>query len=53
MEEQLKDFIYSMANGEAAQSQEMLNTIMSQKVSAALDNLRVSVAQDMFNATEE
>jgi hypothetical protein len=53
MQEELKDLIYSMVQGNAAESQEMMNQIMSQKVGAALDDLRVNVAQSMFKEPEQ
>jgi hypothetical protein len=49
MNDQIKDFVYAVAQGKAAESEEILNGIMSQKTVAALDDMRVEVAKNMFN----
>lgn len=49
MEEQIKDLIYSIASGDALETEQKLNSIMSQKAMVALDDMRTAVAQRMFN----
>lgn len=49
MDDQIKDFIYAVAQGKAAESEELLGSIMAQKTMAALDDMRVEVAKNMFN----
>lgn len=49
MNDQIKDLIYSIAAGNALETEQKLNSIMSQKATVALDNMRTSVAQSMFN----
>jgi hypothetical protein len=48
MEEQIKDLIYSIASGDAVETENKLNAIMSQKAMAALDDMRVNVSNSMF-----
>lgn len=48
MEEQIKDLIYSIASGDSVETENKLNAIMSQKAMAALDDMRVNVANSMF-----
>ena len=52
MKEEIKDLIFSITSGNAAETEERLNGIMSQKVISALDDFRVEVARDMFNKPE-
>lgn len=49
MENQIKDLIYSIAAGNALETEEKLNAIMSQKAAVALDDMRTNIAQSMFN----
>lgn len=49
MNDQIKDLIYSIAAGNALETEQKLNSIMSQKATVALDNMRTNVAQSMFN----
>ena len=48
MEEQIKDLIYSIASGNASETEDLLNNIMSHKAMTALDDMRVNVANSMF-----
>ena len=52
MKAEIKDLIYSIANGNANETEEQLNSIMSNKAMAALDNMRVEVSKTMFNQKE-
>jgi hypothetical protein len=49
MNDQIKDLIYSIASGDAAETENKLTAIMSQKAMAALDDMRVNVASSMFS----
>jgi|688.fasta_scaffold766239_3 hypothetical protein len=49
MENQIKDLIYSIASGDAAETENKLNAIMSQKAMAALDDMRINVSNSMFS----
>lgn len=52
MKEEIKDLIFSITSGNAAETEDRLNSIMAQKVVSALDDFRVEVARDMFNQPE-
>ncbi|MHB8123745.1 MAG: hypothetical protein ACYDG4_16530 [Desulfuromonadaceae bacterium] len=49
MQEQIKDLIYSIAQGNASDIEHNINSIMAVKATEALDDLRVDVAKNMFN----
>ena len=49
MDGQIKELIGSIEAGNAAQIQDQFASIMAQKVNDALDNMRVEVANRMFN----
>lgn len=53
MQEEIKDLLYSVVAGEAAESQEKLNSIMMAKTAIALDQLRLDTAKTMFNGKEQ
>lgn len=53
MQEEIKDLLYSIVSGEAAESQDKLNGIMMAKAANALDQLRIDTAKTMFNQQEE
>lgn len=53
MQEEIKDLLYSIVSGEAAESQDKLNNIMMAKAASALDQLRVDTSKTMFNKEEE
>jgi hypothetical protein len=53
MSEQIKDLVYAIAQSNAAESENLLNSIMSQKALSALDNMRVDVAKNMFNTPQQ
>lgn len=53
MEEQIKDLIYSIASGNALETEQKLDAIMSQKAMAALDDMRVNVAKTLFKQEAE
>ncbi len=44
------ELINAISQGNAVETEAALNAAMSEKISAKLDDLRVSVAQAMFNA---
>ena len=48
-EEAIKDFIFSTINQDSQQAEFSLNTILAQKVADRLDDLRIQVANSMFN----
>ena len=53
MEDQIKDFIRSVASGDASEASERLDNLMSQKTMFALNDLRTDMAQKMFNTTTQ
>lgn len=52
MKDEIKNLIQSIASGNAAESEEMLNGIMAQKAVTALDDMRMEVAKSMFTQPE-
>lgn len=52
MNEQIKELIHSIASGSAAETQDLLGSIMTQKMSAALADMRIEVSQNMFQEQE-
>lgn len=52
MKDEIKDLIYSIANGNASDSEDLLNSIMAQKAVSGLDAFRIEVAKSMFSETE-
>ena len=44
------ELINAIANGDAVATEDSFNAAMAEKISAKLDDLRVRVAQNMFNA---
>ncbi len=44
------ELINAIANGNAVATEDAFNAAMAEKISARLDDLRVRVAQNMFNA---
>jgi len=53
MKDEIKNLIQTIASGNAAESEEMLNSIMAQKAVTALDDMRMEVAKSMFTQPEE
>lgn len=53
MEEQIKDFIRAVAQGQSSEASDHINTIMSQKATVALQGLRTDMASTMFNAPDK
>ena len=53
MNDEIKNLLQSIAAGNAVETEERLNSILSQKAVAALDNMRMEVASSMFNQIEE
>jgi hypothetical protein len=47
-----RELVDALVAGDSIAIEDTFNTAMSQKVSAALDDYRVKVAQSMFNAQE-
>lgn len=47
------ELINSIASGDAVATENAFNAAMAEKISAKLDDLRVTIAQNMFNAQEE
>ena len=52
MKEEIKDLIQSIVSGNAADSEERLNSIMAQKAVSGLDDMRMEVAKSMFTQPE-
>jgi hypothetical protein len=53
MSDSVKDLIAAIAAGNAVDTEQAFNATMAEKISAKLDDMRVSVAQSMFNAQQE
>lgn len=53
MSDSVKDLIAAIALGDAAGTENAFNATMAEKISAKLDDMRVSVAQNMFKAAVE
>ena len=47
------ELINAIANGDAVGTENAFNSAMAEKISSKLDDLRVSIAQNMFNAKPE
>jgi hypothetical protein len=52
MSENVKDLISAIASGNAIETEDAFNSAMAEKLSVALDNMRINVAQGMFKAPE-
>ena len=48
-----RDLVDALISGDSIAIENTFNSVMSDKVSAALDSYRVQVAQNMFAAQEE
>lgn len=48
-----RDLVDALISGDSIAIENTFNTVMSDKVSNALDSYRVQVAQNMFGAQEE
>ena len=44
----VKDLINAIASGSAVETEQAFNSVMAEKISARLDNMRVEVAKNMF-----
>lgn len=44
------ELINAIANGDATATESAFNSAMAEKISAQLDDMRVQIAQNMFNA---
>jgi hypothetical protein len=53
MSDSVKDLIAAIATGNAVDTEQAFNATMAEKISAKLDDMRVSVAQSMFKAQQE
>ena len=49
----VKDLISAIASGSAIDTENAFNQVMSEKISARLDDMRVEVAQSMFKEQVE
>ena len=49
----VKDLINAIATGNAIETQEAFQSVMAEKISARLDDMRVEVAQNMFKEEVE
>jgi hypothetical protein len=47
------ELINAIASGDAVATEDAFNASMAEKISARLDDLRVRVAQNMFNAVDQ
>jgi hypothetical protein len=47
------ELINAISTGDASATQDAFNAAMAEKISAKLDDMRISVAQKMFNVQEE
>lgn len=48
-----RDLVDALISGDSLAIENSFNSVMSDKVSTALDGYRVGVAQNMFNQTED
>lgn len=48
-----RDLVDALISGDSLAIENSFNSVMSDKVSTALDSYRVGVAQNMFNQTED
>ena len=46
------ELINSIANGDATQTESAFNSAMAEKIAAKLDDMRVQIAHNMFNAVD-
>lgn len=53
MTETVKNLISAIALGSAVETESAFNAAMAEKISAKMDDMRVEIAQNMFNATPE
>ena len=53
MSNSVRDLVSAIATGNAVQTEQAFNATMAEKISAKLDNMRMDVAQSLFNQTEE
>jgi hypothetical protein len=52
MSETVKDLISAIATGNAIETENAFSAAMAEKLSVALDNKRIEVAQNMFKTPE-
>ena len=52
MSESVKDLISAIATGDAVGTENAFNSAMAEKISAKLDDMRISVAQNMFKQVD-
>ena len=53
LKESIKDLINAIAEGDSIAIEDSFNTVMASKISDRLDDMRVSVAQNMFGSVNE
>ena len=53
MNESVKNLIDAIASGDATQTESAFQAVMAEKISAKLEDMRVSVAQSMFTPVQE
>ena len=53
MSDSVKNLISAIASGDAVGTEEAFNATMAEKISAKLDDMRISVSQNMFKQQED
>jgi hypothetical protein len=53
MSETTLNLIQSIANGDAIETEQAFASAMAEKLSVKLDDMRMGIAQNMFNAQEQ
>lgn len=53
LKENIKDLIYAIAEGDSIAIEDSFNSVIASKISDRLDDMRVSVAQNMFGSVVE
>jgi len=52
MSENVRNLIQAMASGDALETEQAFGVAMAEKLAIKLDDMRVGIAQNMFNAQE-
>ena len=53
MSNSVKDLVAAIATGNAVETEQAFNATMAEKISAKLDDMRVSIAQSMFKPEQQ
>ena len=53
MSDSVRDLVAAIAMGNAVETEQAFNATMAEKISAKLDDMRISVAQSMFKSQQE